>query len=100
MKTVVLSVYSKDTLIESIAETLGPEASELHFWALDAVIPSVARWTRGVGPGGKAALYNRLLARRDDFDLLLCTDDDITFPPRFLTEYTRHVADLDLDLAQ
>lgn len=95
----VLCIYSRDSLIESIADQLGPD-STLHLWAVDEIHPAVATWTRGVGRGGKPALLNRLASFSRDSDMVFCTDDDIGFWPGYLRHYADCVRQLDVALAQ
>lgn len=96
-------IYSKSSMIESIAEALGPDATEMHFWALEEPIDAVSEWTRGSGKGHKIELFNQLMAceeasNRTDYVMFL--DDDLTIPPGFLPEYLRLVEALGADFAQ
>ncbi len=100
MKTAVCCSYFADGLVESLVENLGGAADEIHLWALDAVLPAVASWTRGVGRLGKFQAMNRLLEHAPDADLVLFVDDDVRLPPGFLPNYVALVNRLDVALAQ
>jgi hypothetical protein len=54
---------------------------EMRFWALDAVHPDLARYTRGAGPGTRSPLLNSLIAGTDleKFDWIVIMDDDLEF---------------------
>jgi hypothetical protein len=100
LDSAVVSIYSNHSLIEEIADILGPQASQLHFWALDDVHPRVARWTRGSGRGAKWNLLNQLLPACGTADLVLFTDDDVGFKPGFLRDMSEVMRELDFALAQ
>jgi predicted O-methyltransferase YrrM len=100
MKTVVCCSYFPDGLVESLVEDLRGAADEIHLWALDAVLPAVAPWTRGVGRLGKFQALNRLLPHARDADLVLFVDDDVRLPPGFLPNYVALVNRLGVALAQ
>lgn len=100
MKTAVFCSYFADGLVESLVEDLRGVADEIHLWALDAVLPAVAPWTRGVGQLGKYQALNRLLAHIPDADLVLFVDDDVRLPPGFLPNYVQLVNRLGVALAQ
>lgn len=90
-------------MIESIAKALAPDATEMHFWALDEPVDSVSEWTRGSGRGHKIELFNKLLSNErasNSTDYVMFLDDDLTIPPGFLPEYMRHVEALGVDFAQ
>ncbi len=100
MKTAVCCSYFVDGLVESLVEDLRGSADEIHLWALDAVLPSVAPWTRGVGRMGKFQALNRLLAHARDADLVLFVDDDVRLPRGFLRNYVALQSRLGVAVAQ
>jgi hypothetical protein len=53
----------------------------VHLWALDEIAPTLRTWTRGVGPGAKFELCNRLLdhAPEGDAETVVISDDDVVF---------------------
>lgn len=59
-----------------------------HLWALDEEVEDLSRWTRGVGPGARMALLNRLWerARRSRPDQVVVCDDDFVFASGGLRE--------------
>jgi predicted O-methyltransferase YrrM len=100
MKTAVCCSYFTDGLVESLVEDLRGATDAIHLWALDAILPAVAPWTRGVGRLGKFQALNRLLAHAPDADLVLFVDDDVRLPPGFLPNYVDLVRRLGVALAQ
>lgn len=55
---------------------------EVRLWTLDRVVPELALWTVGSGPGAKFPLLERLAGtadRVDGFDWIVVTDDDVAF---------------------
>jgi predicted O-methyltransferase YrrM len=100
MRTAVCCSYFTDGLVESVVENVRGSADEIHLWALEAVLPGVAPWTRGAGPLGKFQALNRLLAHARGADLILFIDDDVHLPPGFLPNYVALVSRLGVALAQ
>ncbi|HEV3262475.1 MAG TPA: class I SAM-dependent methyltransferase [Gemmataceae bacterium] len=100
MKTAVCCSYFRDGLVEALVEDLKAWAGEIHLWALEAVLPAVAPWTRGSGALGKFQALNRLLAHVSDVDLVLFVDDDVRLPGAFLPNYTGLVRRLRAAVAQ
>jgi hypothetical protein len=96
----VLSVYSEDSLVEHIVETFEAPGVDIHLWALERPLPTVARWTRGSGRAPKFQCLNQLLGACQPSDVLLFTDDDIRFSPGFVDGYLNTLRVLQLDLAQ
>jgi hypothetical protein len=70
-----------------------------RLWALDAVVPSLAPWTVGVGPGQRQQLLNRLVPDGLDGWVVLA-DDDVVFDDGALALLLTIATRLGLDLAQ
>jgi hypothetical protein len=53
----------------------------VRLWALDAIYPDLARYSRGVGTGSRSPLLNALVAGTDlaEFDWVIIIDDDFEF---------------------
>src|SRR5262245_9014174 len=81
--TVMLCVYraaNRRAVGTLVAES---EAAGIasHLWALDSEVAELSRWTRGVGPGMRMELLNRLWehgARSKPRQVVVC-DDDFVF---------------------
>jgi hypothetical protein len=99
VRPTVISIYSPSSLIEHIVEVLAPHA-DVHLWAVDAVVPAVAAYTRGSGGRGRLHRLNMLEPYYRDAPFVLFTDDDIAFEPDFLPRYCEVVGRLGFDLAQ
>jgi hypothetical protein len=96
-------IYSENSLVEHIVQVFAAAGAEIHLWALQRPLETAARWTRGVGPGAKYTLLNRLLASRRNAraeDVLFFTDDDIRFPAEFVQGYCDVLKERGFDLAQ
>lgn len=99
-KIAVVCPYRRSTLVERMASQFSAEGASVFLWAVDEVLPSVERWTKGIGPRPKPVIWNDLLPEYGDSDLVLFTDDDISFPTDFLKQYASAVERLNADLAQ
>lgn len=73
-----------------------------HLWALDRQVAPLSNWTRGVGPGTRTELLNRLWengAKSDPVQVIVC-DDDFVFSTGGLRELVLAVSYCDFGLAQ
>jgi predicted O-methyltransferase YrrM len=100
MKIAVCCSYFPDSLVESLVEDLKPWTGNIHLWALEAVVPAVAPFTRGTGYLGKFEALNRLLPHVSDADLVLFFDDDVQLGGDFLPKYLAMVRELGVAVAQ
>jgi hypothetical protein len=99
-KISVACVYFRDGEIARIANDFAAQGADIHLWALDEVLPSVEKWTRGVGKVEKNENLNKLAEFCAEADYVLFSDDDILYPPNFLTRYFEYVERYKFDLAQ
>ncbi len=100
MKIAVCCPYLLDSLVEQLVQDLAEWDIDIHLWALQSVLPSVAQFTRGVGQLGKAQALNRLLPFTSNADLVLFVDDDVRLGPSFLSSYILIVTELAAAVAQ
>ena len=68
--------------VEQLVGQLGRLTVRLHLWALDEVVPSLATWTIGQGPGHRNDLLNELYraAAVQPHEFIMISDDDVDFP--------------------
>jgi hypothetical protein len=99
MHVAVICAYRAKSLISHIASTFASHGAALHLWALEETQPDVAAWTRGVGQRPKAEMWNALIPRCRNADLVLFTDDDIEFPPAFLPRYVSLIDRFGVDMS-
>lgn len=71
-----------------------------HLWALDREAPELVHWTRGVGPGARLELLNRLTSRTRRDGPLVVADDDVSFSSGDLRRLLRIARLGRLDLCQ
>jgi predicted O-methyltransferase YrrM len=100
MRVAVCCPYFVDSLVELLVQDLAPGGPEIHLWALESVVPSVAPLTRGQGRMGKFQAVNRLLPHTAGADLILFVDDDVRLGPGFLPRYVGIVSELKAAVAQ
>lgn len=84
-----------------VAEANGAGIST-HLWALDSKVDRLTRWTRGVGPGARMELLNRLWkhARPARPAQVLVCDDDFVFASGGLRELQLAAAYCGFGIAQ
>lgn len=73
-----------------------------HLWALDSEVGELSRWTRGVGPGLRMELLNRLWehgARSKPRQVVVC-DDDFVFATGGVRELVLAAEYCDFGIAQ
>ena len=87
MNVAVCCAYFRDSIVTLLVQDLERWGAEIHLWALESALPSVAPLTRGVGALGKFQALNRLLPHVADADVVLFVDDDARLGPTFLPTY-------------
>jgi hypothetical protein len=99
MRVAVICPYVVKSLITHVVSTFTAPDVALHLWAVEEVLPEVAQWTRGVGVKPKTHIWNTLIPLCEDADLVLFTDDDLEFPPGFLSRYLELVRGYGVDMS-
>ncbi len=100
MNVAVCCAYFRDCLVEQLVHDLAQSGAEVHLWALQSVLPGMARFTRGTGPVGKFQAINQLRPYTLGADIVLLVDDDVRLPGRFLHTYMAIVTALGATVAQ
>lgn len=88
------------SLVSALTEQAREAGLEVHLWALDQEAPALAAWTRGVGPGQRLALLNRMEAQACRGGPLVVADDDVSFSSGSLKQLLRFARRGRLDLCQ
>lgn len=88
--------------VERLLESLEGRAWDIHLWALDEPVASLAELTRGVGPGGKFELLQRLAdtSPPEADRWMVLSDDDFVFRRGSLPELGVLARVYGFDLAQ
>lgn len=97
----VASVYRarNAAILHAVLEPAERSGADIRLWALDEAEPSLSRWTRGEGPGGRFQLLNRLLAGAADGHVVV-VDDDVVFTRGNIVRAVQLSHHLGLNLAQ
>lgn len=101
-RTSLVCVYrsTNATYVEGLVHEILAVGGEAHLWALDEPHPSLMPWTRGVGPGQRLALLNRLILHAQHGGWLVVADDDITLAQGGLKELLKLARRARLGLGQ
>lgn len=99
MEIAVLCPYCERSLVRDIVIELIDYKPQIHLWALHALDPELAVFTRGGGRLGKFQVINRLLFHADA-DYYLLVDDDIVLPKGFLPKFIKIVQSIGAEIAQ
>lgn len=101
---VLYSIYRarNEATVARLCDSAAAQAMTVHLWALDQATEALTPWTRGVGPGQKFDVLNRLHAEADPEPAawLVISDDDVVLSRRGLRRLVEVSEAAGLDLTQ